>query len=122
MSNTAPEALIFLHLPKCAGTTLNRLIEREYPLLEIYSVDPVFYRWSSAHLWSLPKSRLQRFRVFKGHMPFGLHHILPQPATYFTVVRDPIDRMISAFHFMRGYILHPDYWRFKREKWTLEDF
>jgi Sulfotransferase family len=49
-------------------------------------------------------------------MPFGLHKILPQPATYITVVREPIDRMISAFYFMRGYNLHPDYWRFKREE------
>jgi len=42
------EALIFLHVPKSAGTTLNRLIEWEYPLFEMYSVDPVFFRWSRA--------------------------------------------------------------------------
>jgi len=36
------EALSFLHIPKSAGTTLNRLIEWEYPLFEIYSVDPFF--------------------------------------------------------------------------------
>ena len=71
-ANTA-EALIFLHMPKSAGTTLNRLIEWEYPLFEMYSVDPVFSRWSRARLWRLPQRRLQKFRVFKGHMPFGLH-------------------------------------------------
>jgi len=31
----AAEALIFLHVPKSASTTLNRLIEREYPLFEM---------------------------------------------------------------------------------------
>src|SRR5882724_4643980 len=51
----AQESVIFIHVPKAAGTTLNRLIEWEYPLLEIYSVDPYFFRWSSAHLWRLPK-------------------------------------------------------------------
>ncbi len=30
------EAVIFLHLPKTAGTTVNRLIEWEYPLSEMY--------------------------------------------------------------------------------------
>ena len=40
-------------------------------------------------------------------MVFGLHEILPQPATYITVLRDPIDRVMSAFYFMRSYILHP---------------
>lgn len=118
----AQESVIFIHVPKAAGTTLNRLIEWEYPLLEIYSVDPYFFRWSSAHLWRLSKHRLKRFHVFKGHMMFGLHEILPQPATYITILRDPVDRVMSAFYFMRNYKLHPLYWKFRRENWTLEDF
>ena len=116
------EAIIFLHVPKSAGTTLNRLIEWEYPLLAMYTVDPVLFRWSRERLWRLPKRRLKRFRIFKGHMKFGLHEVLPQPATYITVLRDPIDRMISAFYFMHTYKLHPNYWKFRREGWTLEDF
>jgi Sulfotransferase family len=123
MDRLAPEqALIFLHIPKSAGTTVNRLIEGEYPLFEIFSVDPVFSRWSCRHLWSLPPERLKRFRILKGHMLFGLHKILPQPATYFAVFRDPINRVISAFYFMRNYILHPNYWTFRRLNWQLEDF
>src|ERR1041385_6430600 len=94
------EAVIFLHVPKTAGTTLNRLIEWEYPLFEMYSVDPVLFRWSASHLWRLPQRRLKRTRMFKGHMLFGLHEILPQPATYITVLRYPIERVISAFYFM----------------------
>jgi hypothetical protein len=119
---TAGEALIFLHVPKSAGTTLNRLIEWEYPLFEMYSVDPVLFRWSRARLFRLPKQRLKKFRVFKGHMPFGLHEMLPQPATYITVLREPVDRVISAYYFMSNYKLHPNYWKFRREGWTLEDF
>ena len=118
----ATEAVIFLHLPKAAGTTLNRLIEWEYPLFEIYSIDPVFFRWSWAHLQRLSEKRLKRTRVFKGHMLFGLHEILPQPATYITVLREPVDRVVSAFYFMRNYKLHPLYWKFRLENWSLEDF
>ena len=119
---TVEEAVIFLHVPKAAGSTLNRLIEWEYPLLEIYSIDPVFYRWSWAHLQRLSKQRLRRIRVFKGHMLFGLHAVLPQPATYITVLREPVDRVLSAFYFMRSYKLHPLYWRLKFRNWSLEDF
>jgi len=121
-ATNAAEALIFLHVPKSAGTTLNRLIEWEYPLFEMYSVDPVLFRWSRARLWRLPQRRLKRFRVFKGHMPFGLHAILPQPATYITVIRGAVERVISAYYFMSNYKLHPNYWKFRREGWTLEDF
>ena len=45
--------------------------------------------------------------MFKGHMLFGLHEILPQPATDIIVLREPIDRVMSAFYFMRSYKLHP---------------
>ena len=116
------EAAIFLHLPKTAGTTLNRLIEWEYPLSEMYSIDPVFFDWSAAHLRKLSPARLRKTRMFKGHMTFGLHEVLPQPATYITVLRDPVDRVISAYYFMRSYKLHPLYWKLRRGNWTLEDF
>ena len=119
---TRDESVIFLHVPKTAGTTLNRLIEWEYRLSEMYSVDPVLFHWSAAHLRKLPRRRLQRTRMFKGHMLFGLHEILPQPATYITVLRDPVERVLSAFYYMRTYKLHPLYWKFRRENWTLEQF
>lgn len=116
------EAVIFLHLPKTAGTTLNRLIEWEYSLSEMYSIDPVLFKWSARHLRKLSPDRLQKTRMFKGHMTFGLHEALPQSATYITVLREPVDRVISAFYFMRSYKLHPLYWKLRREAWTLEDF
>jgi Galactose-3-O-sulfotransferase len=116
------ESVIFLHLPKTAGTTLNRLIEWEYPLTEMYSVDPVLFEWSYARLRNLPEKRLRKTRIFKGHMLFGLHEVLPQPATYITVLRNPVDRVLSAYYFMRGYKLHPLYWKLRREKWTLEEY
>ena len=116
------EAVIFLHLPKTAGTTVNRLIEWEYRLSEMYSIDPVLFEWSAAHLRKLTRDRLKKIRMFKGHMLFGLHEVLPQPATYITVLRDPVDRVISAFYFMRSYKFHPLHWKLRRENWTLEDF
>jgi hypothetical protein len=116
------EAVIFLHLPKTAGTTLNRLIEWEYPLMQMYSVDPVLFEWSAAHLRNLPENRLRRTRMFKGHMVFGLHEVLPQPATYITVLRNPVERVLSAFYYMRSYRLHPLYWKLRQEKMTVEQF
>ena len=120
--DTPEEAIIFLHLPKTAGTTVNRLIEWEYRLTEMYSIDPVLFEWSAAHLRKLSPQRLKRIRIFKGHMLYGLHKALPQPATYITVLRDPVDRVISSYYFMRSYKLHPLYWKLRRENWSLEDF
>lgn len=36
--------------------------------------------------------------MLKGHMGFGLHEYLPNPAVYFTLVRDPIQRVVSHYY------------------------
>src|SRR5438132_5483132 len=113
-------ALIYLHLPKCGGTTLSRIIEWEYPPMRIFSDDPSFFRWSFYKLCQWPRERLARMRVFKGHMPFGLHRRLPQPATYITVLRDPVERVISEYYFAKHYRLHPQHKRMRTL--TIEDY
>jgi hypothetical protein len=105
----ASPTLIYLHLPKCGGTTLNRLIEWEYSPLRIYSVDPSFFRWSWYRLLRWPERRLARLEVIKGHMPFGIHRRLPHPATYITVLREPVERVISEYYFALHYRLHPQH-------------
>ncbi len=112
--------LIYLHLPKCGGTTLNRLIEWEYPPLRIFSVDPSFFRWSYYRLLRWPARRLADLRVIKGHMPFGIHRRLAQPATYITVLREPVERVISEYYFALHYRLHPQHKRM--QSLTLEEY
>ncbi len=114
------DTIIFLHIPKSAGTTLGRIIEWEYPPLRIFSVDPSFFRWSYRKLLSWPASRLARMLVFKGHMPFGLHERLPQRSTYITVLRDPIDREISAYYYALSRPVLPKHRMTKRLK--LKDY
>ncbi len=114
------KAVIFLHLPKCGGTTLNRIIEWEYPPTRIFSIDPSFFRWSHRKVCKWPAGRLARMRVFKGHMPFGLHERLPQPATYITFLREPVERVISEYYFAKHYVLHPQHRRM--QSLTLEEY
>ena len=119
-SSDPNQVLIYVHLPKCGGTTLSRLIEWEYEPWRIFTIDPSFFRWSYNRLKRLPPQRLNRIDVFKGHMPFGLHRRLSRPATYITVLREPVARSISAYVFAANYRLHPDYRVVSRM--TLEEF
>jgi galactose-3-O-sulfotransferase len=120
MTPKSDDVLIFVHLPKCGGTTLNRIIEWEYDPRRVFSVDPSFFRWSYNRLKRWPRERLDHIDVFKGHMPFGLHARLTRPATYVTVLREPIDRAISAYYFAKTHRLHPD--RREVRRLTLEEF
>jgi hypothetical protein len=119
-ARTEDPVLIFLHLPKCGGTTLNRIIEWEYPLSRIFSVDPSFFRWSHRKVCRWSQAHLDRMQVFKGHMPFGLHTRLSRPATYITFLREPVERVISEYYFARHHRLHPQHKRM--QKLTLSEY
>jgi Galactose-3-O-sulfotransferase len=100
------KALIFIHLYKTGGTTLNRIIEWEYKLHRICSIEPTWWRWSYQKILRWPPARLGRMDVFKGHMPFGLHRILPREANYITILREPVERVISDYYFARRFKGH----------------
>lgn len=94
--------VIFLHLPKAAGSTLNRVIAQQYAPAEIYKTAgkplPVIGSELVAEL---------QVRLIAGHIGFGVHSFLTRPFTYITVLRDPVERMLSHYHFARKLTTHP---------------
>ncbi len=94
------EALIFLHIPKTAGTTLNRIIERQYSPFAIFTMDPYRIRATAERLKRLPEGRRRRLRVVRGHLFYGIHEFLPQGATYITMLHEPLARTLSAYYFI----------------------
>ena len=115
-----PETLIFLHVPKTAGTTFNRILEAEYNPLRIHTLSPQRIIADIERFKRLPDSRKRRLEVLKGHMHFGLHEYLPNPATYITFLREPVDRAVSAFFFIREHRQHPLHRQV--EGMSIEDF
>jgi hypothetical protein len=93
-------AIVFLHIPKTAGTTLHRIIERQYRPEELYS--PGLTKGHQVgELAKLSEERRAEIRMFRGHMGFGVDRHLPVPATYMTILREPIDRVVSYYYFIR---------------------
>jgi hypothetical protein len=115
------EALIFLHIPKTAGTTLNRIIEWQYSPFEIFTMDPYRIRATPERLKRFPEGRRRRLRVVRGHMFYGIHECLPQGATYFTMLRDPVARVLSAYYFILRRPLNPFHRKVKKERLGIED-
>ena len=114
-------ALIFLHIPKTAGTTLNRIIEWQYSPFEIFTMDPYRIRATPERLKTLPEGRRRRLRVVRGHMFYGLHQCLPQGAAYMTMLRDPVARVMSAYYFILRRPLNPLHRKVKKERLSIED-
>jgi|EndMetStandDraft_5_1072996.scaffolds.fasta_scaffold83983_2 hypothetical protein len=90
-----PPRLLFLHLPKTAGSTLRRIIERQYGEAAWKFTGPTA---DSLQTWNdLPHQRRHATRALVGHLPYGLHELLPWPVRYMTILREPVDRIISHF-------------------------
>lgn len=115
------KALIFLHIPKTAGTTLNRIIEWQYSPFAIFTIDPYRIRATPERLKRLPEGRRRRLRVVRGHLFYGIHEFLPQGATYITMLRDPVARVLSAYYFVLRRPLNPLHRKLKRERLGVED-
>ncbi|HEY3128872.1 MAG TPA: sulfotransferase family 2 domain-containing protein [Acidobacteriota bacterium] len=115
------EALIFLHIPKTAGTTLNRIIEWQYNPVSIFTVDPHRIRATAARFKRFSEQRRRRFRVVRGHLLYGIHEFLPQGATYITMLRDPVARLLSTYSFILRRPLHPLHRKLKAGRLGVED-
>jgi hypothetical protein len=117
----AREALIFLHIPKTAGTTLNRIIEWQYSPFAIFTMDPHRIRATAERFKRLPEARRRRLQVVRGHLFYGIHEFLPQGATYITMLRDPVARLLSSYYFVLRRPLNPLHRKLKKEGLSIAD-
>lgn len=95
------ETLLFLHVPKTAGTTLSRIAERHVPAGRQYRLGPrsqeAIERFNG---W--PAARRARYRLISGHFPYGVHEQVPGPSVYITMLREPLERVVSFHNFVRN--------------------
>jgi peptidoglycan/xylan/chitin deacetylase (PgdA/CDA1 family) len=94
----APAApLVFIHHAKAAGTTIRKLIVREYGAERVRWLDGFRIPEEVEGLRRTPGAELARIRVIGGHMPFGLAAELPGRFAYMTMLRDPVARIVSHY-------------------------
>ena len=113
--------VIFLHLGKTGGMTLKRVVQRQYPAGNSYAIEGKDVRAAIAAFAGLPECE-RRLRLLSGHVHYGVHELLPQPAVYFTVLRDPVERVASLYHYIRSRPGHHLYDAIERQRMSVADF
>ncbi len=86
--------LVFVHIPKAAGTTLRSIMLRQFP---------------AERTINLPKGERaviagadrQRVRLILGHVPVGDEGLLAPPVDLVTMLRSPVDRVVSIYYYWR---------------------
>jgi len=92
--------LFFLHIPKTAGTSLRELLSSRFAPAEILA----FEREDSPERRQEKLTRIDRYPFVHGHVPYALADRFARRPFVATILRDPLERAVSAFHYMQGQV------------------
>jgi len=107
--------LFFVHIPKSGGTTLNAVMDNNYTLEEFYQAYNAINRFQHPEDYirtfvEMPMERKEKIKVIRSHFYYGLHQDLEiVNYRYMTLLREPVERVISEFHFIKeneSHLLH----------------
>lgn len=97
---TSPR-LFFLHVPKTAGMTMRHIAARQYPPQNF-----LFTKRGSHNglqtLTGLSAAQRSRLACVFGHYPFGVHTLFEGDFTYATILRNPVEQIVSMYSYLRA--------------------
>jgi Galactose-3-O-sulfotransferase len=122
--------LIFFHIPKTGGTTMDAVLSRCFPGAQHFDGAMADTRSAlsirprekiEAKYQALSNAERQAIQCLMGTIyPFGIHTILDRSAKYFTILRPPVERCISHFLNNKKVTHQPFYNRIKNM--TLDEY
>lgn len=104
-----PYTLFFLHIPKTAGSTVGHILSNWYgeELARVSSDQRETIEWFRA----LSHEEIVRISAVYGHylLSDNFHSILPTEHQfgYFTMLRDPVERLLSGYYYIKNNPDHP---------------
>ncbi|WP_036479481.1 sulfotransferase family 2 domain-containing protein [Myxosarcina sp. GI1] len=98
--------IIFTHIPKTSGTSFRKhSIDPNFDAREIYE--------GKGRLALITKLNKRKIKIIQGHIRFGIHRYIACRPIYITFFRDPIQRAISEYFFIKqskySTYTHPDH-------------
>lgn len=97
------ERICFLHLSKAGGSTIRHILKGQYKQDEIFLING----WKDIEDYDrLNVFEKERFNVIAGHFGMDFFHRLEGEFCLFSLLRHPVERIISHYHYVRRTSVH----------------
>ena len=105
--NVVEPLVAFVHIPKAGGMSLTRLLTETYreTLLHAHPERGWPQRFSGPILADIGNRRFF-YRAFIGHFAYGIHRVFNRETRYFSMVREPLERLESYYNFVKRWEIH----------------
>ncbi len=113
--------VVFLHIPKTAGTTLRETLLRNYKSNRMIWVKTAPPSHEDQILNAIIKSS-KGLQLIAGHARYGVHEFAAEDAAYFTFLRHPFSRVFSFYHYILTTAHHPYYETLRKSGGNFLDF
>jgi hypothetical protein len=91
--------LVFVHLRKTAGSTIRFVMSRQFRSAEEFTLNAPTVE-AANQIWNAtPPEQRARIKSVRGHFPYAPSLFAPRLITCFTMLRDPVERVISEYYF-----------------------
>jgi len=116
--------LFFVHIPKTAGTTLGGILVQHYGRDRVFACHPdrSIVGYTAEDFLSFPAEKRNKFQLVRGHFGYGLHEDYQEPYKYITILRDPVDRVISHYYYVLKRTDHYLHKKVTSENISLKDY
>lgn len=101
MSTCPTDKIVFVHIPKTAGTSFRKL------LVDVFGEGRVSPQFAANPLTDDDAARLDHFQVIAGHINFADVQTYFPDRRLITFLREPVDRCLSPYGFFRKMKGHP---------------
>jgi hypothetical protein len=103
------DAWVFIHIQKTGGTSLQNMLADTYG-------DQNVYREHADTLYRRPPAELAQYAVFAGHFDFDSVTYIPRRTRrLFTFLREPRQRLLSHYRFLRSHEPHSPHFKGRME-------
>ncbi len=93
-----PPRLCYIHIPKTAGTAVTDALRAIYPAEKIFGATFMY------EYVSVDPAVFENYLLYKGHVHYSFAvKNFPKDTKYITVLRDPVERIISLYFYVRNY-------------------